>query len=158
LTGNPRPGGGANVHAIKLISGIDLNKECIRLWAGGPKPRHEKPLHSSVSFAVRYPSQIGFVSFVRKKAVLKSSRGRVEWIPLIEQGARVDHRLREQYLGVLLAPDLCRRASDIGSTTRYLVVREESRFQFGLINGCGKSAVRIWHNKRLSQRIRRRKL
>src|ERR1700716_306941 len=42
--------------------------------------------------------------------------------------------------------------------SRWLSRREESRFHSGLINGCGKSAVRIWHNKRLSQRIRRRKL
>ena len=28
---NPRPGGGANVSAIKLLSGVDLNSECIRL-------------------------------------------------------------------------------------------------------------------------------
>jgi hypothetical protein len=40
----------------------------------------------------------------------------------------------------------------------YFVVREELRSQTGLNEGPGKSAVRIWRNKMLSQRMRRRKL
>jgi hypothetical protein len=38
------------------------------------------------------------------------------------------------------------------------VVREELGSQTGLNEGPGKSAVRIWRNKMLSQRMRRRKL
>jgi GIY-YIG catalytic domain len=40
----------------------------------------------------------------------------------------------------------------------YFVDREDSCFQVGLSSGQGKSAARIWCNKRLSQRRRRRKL
>jgi hypothetical protein len=122
---NPRPGGGANNQAIKLISGVDMNKECIRLWIGGTKQKYERPVHSSISFAVRYPSRAGFVYSVRKRgslqSVLTKVRGRIEWIPLVDKGTRVDHRLREQYLGVLLAPDFCRRASEIESASQQLL-------------------------------------
>ena len=38
------------------------------------------------------------------------------------------------------------------------VVREERRSQAGTVEAPGKSAVRIWRNKCLSQRMRRRKL
>ena len=34
---NPRPGGGANVPAIRLLSGVDLNSECLRLWMNLPR-------------------------------------------------------------------------------------------------------------------------
>jgi hypothetical protein len=39
-----------------------------------------------------------------------------------------------------------------------IVVREEPQFQAGLIAGSAKRALRICHNKILSQRMRRRKL
>jgi len=42
---------------------------------------------------------------------------------------------------------------------RYVnVAREEPGFQTGLVDGAAKRAARIWRNKILSQRIRRRKL
>jgi biotin carboxylase len=118
---NPRPGGGANVMAIRLLSGVDLNQECLRLWAGVPRPPREQPRHLSICFAVRYPSIIGHVRSIRNGGTLgrlRTSAGTVlEWHPFVATGDRLDPREREQYLGVLIAPDFCKAMEDMDSAT-----------------------------------------
>lgn len=114
---NPRPGGGANVPAIKRLSGIDLNNECIRLWLGLGKITRQKPQNASIAFAVRYPSKVGTVGFVRqggKVQQLRTSLGtELEWYPLVRQGDLLNPVVREQYLGVILAADFCKSLENV---------------------------------------------
>ena len=122
---NPRPGGGANVATIKLLSGVDLNQECLRLWAGLPRIPPQDPKHFSICFAVRYPSIIGRVESIRKGGTLSrlrtSTDTSLEWYPLVAKDDRLDPRQREQYLGVLTAPDFCNALEEMDPATQELV-------------------------------------
>jgi biotin carboxylase len=123
---NPRPGGGANVAAIKLLSGIDLIEESLRLWVGLPRNVHAQPKHFSICFAVRYPSKVGTIKRIRKSGTLDrlqtSSNTKLTWYPIYRRNDAIDPREREQYLGILLAPDFCKSLEDMPAATAELDV------------------------------------
>src|SRR5262249_38194057 len=111
---NPRPGGGGNVAAIRRLSGVDLHEEFVRLWLGraGPLPRAE-PTARTLCYGVGYPSQKGFIEWIRPA-------GALEWTPLVTTGDPIDTDGGEQYLGVLIAPDLCESLAAADTAAREL--------------------------------------
>lgn len=121
---NPRPGGGANVPVIELLSGVNLNQECFRLWAGLPRVQHAQPKYFSMCFSVRYPSKIGKIVSIRRRGPVSrfrtSENTALDWHPIAAMGQCIDPRDREQYLGVLLAADFCKTLEDADAATREL--------------------------------------
>lgn len=121
---NPRPGGGANVEAVRMLSGIDLNEVCLALWLGLPALRRERPITSSLAFAVRYPQRLGSIAYVHPAGRLDISTKAgtpLDWQPLVREGTLIDPAGAEQYLGVLLAPGACRLLEDADVTTSELL-------------------------------------
>lgn len=121
---NPRPGGGANVKAVKMLSGVDLNERCINLWLGVRGATRARTEASSLAFAVRYPKSVGAISYVRPPGRLEtrtSTGSPLDWEPIAEEGASIDPDGPEQYLGVLLAPDFCRSLEDADRSTAELM-------------------------------------
>lgn len=108
---NPRTGGGGNVFEIGCLSGIDLNQECLALWAGLSRHSEVAKEWNSVCFAVRYPKKPGRVAFVRKEEEvmepLVSSHIPLQWGPYASKETLLDPDKEEQYLAVLLAPNFC---------------------------------------------------
>jgi biotin carboxylase len=130
---NPRPGGGGNVPAIKRLSGVDLNAECLSLWSGVRAPERQPAGDDSLCFAVRYPKGQGQVGTVRAAGSIMLAWGcgsggtaiprdtEMEWIPLVKTGDTLEPEVREQYLGVILAPNVCQRLDEWDGVTSVLL-------------------------------------
>ncbi|WP_197087308.1 ATP-grasp domain-containing protein [Bradyrhizobium sp. LTSP857] len=103
---NPRPGGGTVLAMVKELSGVDLNRQSVRLWLDAPADQKPSPQsHEAMLNVIVHPSRDGSIKAIKVEAEftldLFEQSYAAKWFPIASVGQKVSTTQGEQYLGEL---------------------------------------------------------
>src|SRR5579871_1378201 len=103
---NPRPGGGSVPAMIAKLTGVDLNRQCTRLWIGcSADQQPARQQHEMLLNVIVYPTQNGYIKEISNDqelfVLLDGERYLSSWFRQASRGDPVSTENGEQYLGEL---------------------------------------------------------